>query len=65
MKISYYKEYRNRLSLVCGAGKIKEIAEDSGLKEFVTINELQALRNKYDFKTFRDSYIQEIKQTLI
>ena len=30
-KMYYFKEYRNRLSLVCGAGKIKEIAEDSGL----------------------------------
>ncbi|KAM3140631.1 hypothetical protein pb186bvf_007229 [Paramecium bursaria] len=58
-------EYRDRLSLICGAGKTIEIAEDSGLKQFITINELQALKNRYNFKTYRQSKINEIKETLI
>ncbi|KAM3140632.1 hypothetical protein pb186bvf_007230 [Paramecium bursaria] len=57
-------EFQNRLLLVCGTGKIREIAEDCGLQQFITSSELQTLRNKSHFKTYTQSQIDEIKEII-
>ncbi|CAD8082861.1 unnamed protein product [Paramecium sonneborni] len=52
-------EYQNKLILICGAGKLTEIAKDCELKYFYTIDEYSALFDQVPFKEYETETIKQ------
>ncbi|CAD8052951.1 unnamed protein product [Paramecium primaurelia] len=52
-------EYQNKLILICGAGKLTEIAKDCDLKYYYTIDEYSAIYDQVTFKQYDAEIIRQ------